>query len=101
MISIPPSGLSGPVAKKINKLAEVSGSHSTPVQISMIVIPGEAAWARLKEGKAQDENYPDLSTVGAASVYITVYITFPGGLFSNEGSAVCRKTARKKAQLLL
>lgn len=51
--------------------------------------------------KAEDENYSDLSTVGNAAVYISVYITFPGGWFSNESSAVCRKTAWKKERLRL
>lgn len=54
----------------------------------MIVIPGEAARSLENRGKALDENYSDLSTVGSAAVYITPYITFPGGWFSNESSAV-------------
>lgn len=35
--------------KNINKLAEVSGSRWTHLQISVIVTPGETAWARVKE----------------------------------------------------
>lgn len=44
-------GVLGPTAKMINKLAEVSGSCSALVQISVIVIPREAAWAQVKKGR--------------------------------------------------
>jgi len=57
----------------------------------VIVIPREAVWARVRKEKAEDENDSDLSTAGDAAVYIIVSVTFPGGRFSNESSAVCRK----------
>lgn len=67
-----------------------SGCHSTPVQISVIVSlrgGGQAASrARAEQRKALDGNYSDLSTAGAAAVYITFCTTFPGGLFG-DGSA--------------
>lgn len=98
-ICLPPSGVLDPVAKEINKPAEASGSRSTLVQISVIVISGEAGFKWKREGRGW--NYSDLSTVGDAAVYIIVYITFPGGWFSNGSSAVCRKSAWKASQLRL
>lgn len=66
-----------------------SGCHSTPVQISVIVSL-RGGWAssraRAEQRKALDGNYSDLSTAGAAAVYITFCTTFPGGLFG-DGSA--------------
>lgn len=75
------------MTKKINKLANVLDSHSTPAQISVIVYLREAAWARVTKSR----RYSIKITV----VYITVCITSPGGWFSIRArqSAGKRSTA--------